>query len=593
MKRISLALVICIFLTGELMAQESSRRTRQLQPTPGQNHSASDQLHQQARQLEEISRQGNSSIASNSVPVTTSHLKEATSLQNVRVASLDNSAVPKPPSSTGPLKPSQPLAPIQPNATKPEALPEVVVDGGKSITTRIVAVEAINVGEPADLILTSTNTGQSELSAVNLVVHLPEHVELIDASPRPTERAGATVVWQLPVMAVGQQSEIRIQVVPHSKHPVSIATELTVVERSRVEIDVRQPEVKMVVEASDKAIVGQKIAHHVRIWNEGDGIARNLQIRLGLTPDMSLVDASEATMNVGALQPGEVRELILETQSTQAGVSPVVYRLAGNRINVEHSGNVHVVVPELYAEILGPKVNIPNREGTYTINVNNPCEIAINDTRVTLQIPDGMEVTLLSREGDLDEKTRSISWDMATMEPGASESLQFKARLTGNDHQQCHVTVESREASSSKLAFETRAHAHTDLTLAMKNLTGPVNVGETARFMVVATNSGHAAAGNVQIEIEIPEWIKPSPDESFRYDAASSRLIFNPVDIPAGTAAELRFAGTCENAGSFVVRSLLNHNSQSQPMISDASVFVLDTQTERVGSVVTPDQTIR
>ena len=117
-----------------------------------------------------------------------------------------------------------------------------------------------------------------------------------------------------------------------------------------------------------------------------------------------------------------------------------------------------------------------------------------------------------------------------------------------------------------------------------------MNVGESAEFVVVASNTGFTPANGVEVQVEIPEWITPAEDKAYRIDTANSRLIFDPVNVPKGMAAELKFKGVCNSAGNFVVRSVLTHASQEQPMISDAGLFVLDTQTEKVGSVLSTNK---
>ena len=603
MKHLALLFIVGGLLAGDLSAQQSSRRTRDIQPrqSADQTQAAVDQLQKQAA-LAESQAPVAQTVQEESPFRPASQPPTSETKQGIRVAgdefeiqtttpttpAMANQAPPTPRQSLTQQSPLRQDAKAEPVASsRPQ---DKVIDGGKSISTRISANSEINVGQPASLSLIAQNNARENLDGVNLTVHLSEHVEFLNADPQPTDRTESMAVWRLPAMAAGQQSEIKLQVIPYSKEEMTIETEFAIIDSNKINIAVRQPDVKMAVTSVDKAIVGQKVAHQVKIWNEGDGTATDLKINLGLSSDMRLLDSNGDTVELGMLKPGETREFTLETLSSESGEAPIVYQLAGPGVNVEQVSNINIVIPELYAEILGPKVNIPNREGSYTINVKNPGVVDINDAKIVLQVPGGMEVTLLSRAGDFDEKAGTISWDLGKIAPNGSDVLQFKARLTSNNDQQCFVTVESRETKANQLAFETRAFVHTELKLAMKNLTGPVNVGESAEFVVVASNTGFTPANGVEVQVEIPEWITPAEDKAYRIDTANSRLIFDPVNVPKGMAAELKFKGVCNSAGNFVVRSVLTHASQEQPMISDAGLFVLDTQTEKVGSVLSTNK---
>ena len=532
MKRILFLSLVVSFCVSDLYAQQqSSRRTRQIAPRVARNTSAAETLQQQAEQVEKT----NASPFENyedepgavepvlRAPQPSIPAAESSVFSRLEIASEDEPTA----QLNAPAFVGQP----------PTTTNEINQLSHRSISTQIIAPAEINVGEKTEIRLIATNTGQQDIGSFNLVLHLPSGVEFTQSRPAVVNRAGDMAAWRIDGLAAGLNTEVTFEVVPQTKQPVLLRTELTYIDRQQLEIAVRQPQVKMTVQTVEKAIVGQSIEHRLTIWNEGDGTADELQLQLALPAEMQMIDGAGNSITVGTLAPGESREITLHTRSANPGMQPLNWNLAGQSVNIEVASQVAVIWPELYAELLGPKMNIPNRDGTYTINLNNPCEIAINETSVSLQIPDGMEITLLSREGQLDEKQRTITWSIGTLAPGSSESLQFKARLTGNQDQKCQVIVQSLETESNLLALETKAYIHTELKLAMKNNSGPVNVGDTVEFVIVASNTGHVDATGVDIQVEIPEWLSLAEDSSYAIDRQNSRLIFQSVDIPKGMAA--------------------------------------------------------
>ncbi len=608
MKRI---LILCFavgFFAAEARGQQSSRKTRPIPTRVAHNTAETFSL----KPEEQAGTQDKSAPPATGQTLPTATALRPYALQETSVLESDD---PPPILSMTQMQPPAPQSPPQmlptqilqaqmspgqstsvprppvPMVTSPAAT--IDLQSQRSVSTRIIAPAEINIGQATDIRVITTNHGQQAIGPFDLEVFLPEEATFANSEPPAVDQGDSRVTWEMQGLAAGQSLEVRFQMFPQSRKPMFLRTELKIVDRQEFEVMVRQPVVRMALESMEKAIVGQPISHQLTIWNEGDGVADDLLLQVALPSEMKLEGVSGNTVAVGPLAPGETRQVTLQTRSTHPGELPIVWNLTGNGVQVAHDSQISVVWPELYAELLGPKVNIPNRDANYSIQVNNPCDIAISDTRVTLQIPEGMKVTVLSRPGKVDNLQRTITWDLGSLPPGGSDTLQFKAQLTGNQNQTCQVVVESRETESNLLALETRAYQHTELKLSMKNTSGPVNVGETAAFKIVAANTGHMAASAVGIEVEYPQWLKPVPDSRYTIDAQNSRLIFQNIDIPEGMAAEFQFLGVCETAGNYMVRSFLNHESQGQPMISDASLFVLDSEQEKVGSVMSPEKTIR
>ncbi len=605
-------LIICTLLglfSCELAAQQSSRRTRQFAPFKPKNPSTLPQSESaqvvpppslggpplpQAPGLES-SQAGAPRLdvdSFNSAPVKNplAPVLEDTPAAPTRVPVRTAAAVQQ--------TMGQPPSPYQQTA-RPASTPTSdqvssnTSSSHHSIKTELFAAEQVNVGELTNLRLLATNTGKTHTGKVRITAYLPDHVEFRQATPEPIEQNSLQVTWEIDGIEQAAQREVLMQVIANSKAPMEIATECSFIEQNRVQIAVRQPDVQFEVLTAPHALVGRDVDHKIRVYNHGDGTAKNLELRLGLASDMYLLNDGKDYVDVGNLGPGETRELIVKTKSDQTGVSPVQYLLTGSSIDLSQNTDVNVVWPELYAELLGPKVNLPNREGDYTIQIRNPCQVTINNTVVKLAIPDGMEVTVLSREGDYNAQNRTLTWNLSNMSPNAEETIQFKAKLLTEKAQTCHVEIRSDETEMNQLALSTNAYIHSDLKLAMKNMTGPVSVGDTVEFMIIASNTGNTQAEQVFVDVEIPEWLTPMEDTSYTIDQQTSRLSFRSVDLPKGMQAEMKFTAICKNPGNFVVRSTLQHASHAQPMVSDAGLFVLDTQQEKVGGLISPDPSVR
>ena len=133
-----------------------------------------------------------------------------------------------------------------------------------------------------------------------------------------------------------------------------------------------------------------------------------------------------------------------------------------------------VYQPELQVTATGPKLNFVDRDGIYTINIENTGVDDVTDTRISLRVPEGMKVNTISRKAGVDSNEGVLTWTFDRIASKSSEQIQLKATALKEGSQNCGILVSSNETQDKQISLMTQVVTRADLSVQITNLTGPV-----------------------------------------------------------------------------------------------------------------------
>ncbi len=461
---------------------------------------------------------------------------------------------------------------------------ENVASSLPAVLTDVAAPKSINVGESAQIKITLQNLDEKEVSGLKLIVDLPVHIKLQSSTPQPVLSAKGRYQFSINRIGANQKRLIDLDVVPTQKKGLAIKTELQFSVRNNIQIDVRKPKIEFTVSAPKRTLMAKNIRHQVKITNSGDGDASDVALQIKLPNGTKLVHGSSKRTKIGFLPAGQSREILLETQTQHSGLTEFGYQvLSKNLPPVTQQHQVFFLRPELYVEAKGPKVNFVNREGIYSISVKNPSDVPLSNTKVVIEMPNNMEITTISRAGDVNNANKIASWKIGHIEPGETELIQFKAKLSSEGDHQCQITVSSDETVSNQFQLKTKIYTRPDLRIDVSNSTGPIRTGDGAEFVISAKNIGSQPAHGVKISVDLPQWITAVESTQYSIDQKKQQIVFNALDLDVNQNVKLKFRVIGKQGGNFVVRTNMSHSIYPRPLISETSLFVMDKKQEKVG----------
>jgi hypothetical protein len=273
-----------------------------------------------------------------------------------------------------------------------------------------------------------------------------------------------------------------------------------------------------------------------------------------------------------ALAPGQVQ---LKVDAQAEGVEPKQVAM-----------DFRIFQPELRVSAAGPKLNYVARDGIYTISVDNTGEADVTNIEVSLAVPNGMNVTTISRKARVDAEKGTLTWVYPRISSNSTERIQLKATAVTEGVQVCNIQVSSNETPAKEIKLLTQVVTRADLSVRIKNLTGPVQVGGKAEFLVEVENQGSRTANDVNVQIALPESLMPIDKNKVSIDQSENGIAFSEPEVAPGQKVSFKFTAVGVVEGEHVVRSILKTAGSQRQLVSEDVVLVYEVAESRVSESV-------
>ena len=458
------------------------------------------------------------------------------------------------------------------------------------IKTTIQSPKFVNVNKPVEISITLANTASQPSENIICEAIVPSHTKIIGVSPQPIDIDGQTLKFEMDRINGRAQQKIVLQLVPTSPRAIDVSTIVRTENKQRVSVGVRQPKLAVVVNGPRQANLGQKVVHEVIISNLGDGIASNVELNT-LFP-ASLVNLKSTSLGtIKSIEPNQSIKVRYESQAIKAGPATIKTSAQSDDGMEAKLGSLDMQVfePKLNISAIGPKINFVDRNGIYTIRLENPGQVDVTKVDIALAVPMGMKVTTISREANVDASKGILRWKFGKIAAGESEQIQMMAVVTEPGAQVCDITVGSEETSNKQISLQTMVTTRANVSVQIKNDSGPVQVGGRATFTVEVANRGSRKATDVNVRVELPESLKPVAMDGQQINIDGNSINFAEPEIMPGKKSVFRFAAIGQASGEHLVRSVTEVDGSERKTIAEDTVFVYEVDEARVSESLTPD----
>ncbi len=440
---------------------------------------------------------------------------------------------------------------------------------GPLVTVKVEREGSVSVGRESDCTFLVRNNGSSVAGNVILEAYVPKDVQITGTTPGTTERDVLT--WTLGELQPGQEKTVRVSMVPKSSGPMKVQSFVRYSGQNETTLTVVQPMLKVALAGPKEAKVGEATPYVITVSNPGSGIAQNVVISARIPKGLEHRRGEHLTMQVGALNPGESRDVRLALTAADAGRHPIqVEAIADQDLNDTADAAVAVVAPMLGLEIGGPPIRHPGRRGKYTLVVSNPGNVAASNIRAKYRLPAGFEFVDADR-GGRPNGDGSIEWFVGQLAPGETSRLNMtlKARKLGQFTHQAGVVSEQGATKSAE--FQTLVQGVASIALTIQDRDDPVDVGEENLYEVRVANEGSKDATNVILTCDIPNGVKvTSVRGPVNYYNRNGQVVFQAMEkLPAGKASVFQIVVTANTGGSKRLRARVVSDSVREPLTSE------------------------
>jgi uncharacterized repeat protein (TIGR01451 family) len=482
-----------------------------------------------------------------------------------------------PPVSVVPKPPAKAAAPPAAPVAKPDQVNAVAAIPRVSIET--IGPAEVNLGRRAKYTITVRNDGESVAQGLLLQVDMPAGAELVASDPKP-EQADSRLEYLLEDLEAKGVRKLHLELIPRQHGSMVLKTHAYVSTATTAAVQVRRPEMVVKFEAPTEAVVGDKVVFKAIITNTGDGPADDISLAQLETAahgdeEIKLTEAVLETEHtrIERLLPGESEEVELPAMASDAGLlraSIVVKSIDG--LEVQGSADVMIRKPAIEIKTIGPESRAVQRSGGYVILVTNVGDVAAEHLVVTAALPKGLEVVGIEKRTMLDRKLSILTWNLAKVEPGVTESLKFQVKALGEGEHLVQVVATGDRNLSAQSEHVVRVTGKADLALTVEDAPGPFEVGGQATYEIRVKNCGTKVMQRVGVRCTLPRGLAVESSPEFRLNGLN--LDFSPIHtLGVGEEKVLRLTVTGREPGDHVVRFELMCDSVSREIVAETSTF--------------------
>jgi hypothetical protein len=456
-----------------------------------------------------------------------------------------------------------------------------------SIGTQIEMPAYINLNQTARMRIKLQNHSDVSATRVKLLATVPAHAQFVSSNPAPTNQSGSILEFQISEIGPRQIQEVVINLVPTEKKALEIGTEVLIENVQRFSVGVREPIIKMGLQGPSDANLGEAILHQVVLENVGDGMAEQLQLRADFPNQLRCKNKNLVV--IPSLAPGQRIEVEIPSIAAEAGKSELAVTMGAEGVKSQTvKAGIQVFQPELEVSATGPQINFLNREGIYSIVLDNTGLVDATEVTVDLLVAPGMKVTTISHPAKLDPQTGRLTWKVDKIAANSMHTIKLLTLTTQQGLQDCLFTVKSQQTKEKTIQLTTNVVTRPELAIKLQNQSGPVAVGGKVQFLVIVENTGSSCAENIAIKVEFPETLAVDQQDQMEVLGIGNQISFDAAKLEPGQKREFRFVAVANEKGEHVVRTILTTSESQRHLVSEGGVYVYEVNENRVSELLSP-----
>lgn len=366
----------------------------------------------------------------------------------------------------------------------------------------------ITVGEECAFDLVVKNNGDVSVEDIEVDAFFPQTVRLTAARPKPSS-ADDRVTWKLSSLAPGAQQKLSVKLIPSRRGELQLSSKVRFTGETAGNFVVAEPVIGVSVEGPEQVLLGEPVAHVIKITNTGTGTARDVSLEALIPEGLKHPRGERLLLEVGSLEAGEVREVRLALAAIEGGDQAIKLAAeSSNALRKLQTVKLMVAAPSLALKLDGPGLRYKGREGVYTLVVENDGTAVSENVRVRHRLPNGFEFVKADKDGKYDANTRVIDWFLGAMKPGDTHEFNVQLSAVNFGNFTHEVAAISDQGAQAIAELETRVEGTAALALEIVDLDDPVEVGADNAYEIRVKNGGSIAAGNVGVAFELPKGVK-------------------------------------------------------------------------------------
>ncbi len=448
---------------------------------------------------------------------------------------------------------------------------------GGQVAVEVVGPATIAPGEPLPYEIVLRNVGTGILSQVRVEDNLPVGARYHSSDP-PAEVKNGRMSWLIGTLEVGAERRIKVEIRPDGAEEMLLNPTVSATTAVGLRTRVVKPAFGVTVQAPQSVQRGGRAIFQIQVANNGVEPLKHVVARMTFPEGLQHASGGQVQADVGDLKPGEVRNLPpLEAVALRPGRFVVEAEAkADSGLKAQGRASLVVLEPALTLRLDGLRQGIVNRDHDLRVELANPASTASGTVKVSVSLPDGLDLVGLSGGGFLDPATKAVTWELAGVPAGTSTTLMLKVRPRQTGEWNLLALAVAPGLNDARAALNLRIEGAPALVLELAALDKSIAVGAETTIEMRLVNQGAASSPNVRVIARLPDGLTP-----LRVDGPTpgrieqQQVLFEPLSqlVPRADAVyRIRVRGARPGNGSF--RADVTADFLREPLTEELSTEV-------------------
>ncbi|QDT58295.1 Large cysteine-rich periplasmic protein OmcB [Stieleria bergensis] len=455
--------------------------------------------------------------------------------------------------------------------------------GRNSVSSELPGLRVVTVGPSSVLIheaqpfeIRVENRGSIDASGIMVRALVPDwakikdHRSTIGTVEKQQVDGQERMVWILPSLPAGTSQSLNLQLQAFAGGVHGLDIDWTLVpQQSVTSIEVKQPELQLVIDGPEEVVYGQSQTYRVRVMNPGNGIASDVMFTL--SPESS----SAQSQPIGDIPSGKEAQFEIELTAQDMGdlkISGLASSPLGLKSNAEK--NIRVTAARLESALAGPELRYQDSSGAYLLELTNQGNAVSQNVQATLKLPAGVRYS--GGIQGAQQQGNTLFWTVDGLAPGASHEYEFQCLMASPGNHNIEFSAEGSAAGKTYVALTTRVESIADLVMTIQDPAAPAPIGSEVAYEIVVNNRGSRQADAVRVIAQFSEGIEPIRIEGHTGRVLTGQVLLDPIKaIQPGQTLRIKVIAKAETEG--------NHRFRTE-IRSGETVLVAEEATRYLGS---------
>lgn len=429
----------------------------------------------------------------------------------------------------------------------------------------------LNVGQECLCHLIVKNAGQTAAKEMELQAYFPESVRLVDAKPAPSS-SDRYLGWKVEELKPGEERTIEITMIPLQRGEINTRAEVRFSGIANGSFAVAEPMLEINVEGPRQVLIGESAAQIVTVSNPGTGIASHVQIEAVIPEGLEHARGQRLQMDLGNLNPGESRSVRLALAAAKGGEQHLtVNARAESGLIRTATSDVMIIAPNLTASIQGPGLRYLGRQASFVMSVANAGEAATDNVQMRYKMPSGFDFVSADRGAQYDAANGLVTWFIGRLERGQKSEIKVTLLARQNGEFKHLARASSEHGAIADAEFTTIVEGTSSLSVQVKDMEDPVEVGSEMVYEIRVKNEGSAPAKGVSLSGELAEGMMlVNAEGPSDFLSEGNTVVFRSLpEVGAGQTVVFKVKVKVNSPGSRRFRAHLSSESISEPLTAE------------------------